>query len=190
MSGPYRTAQDDPGCYGCGHGTTWHVVGPDETASSTSYGDEEEAHALTHALNAAYELGQRNPKPVMWIKFALESMPSTGRVYVWDAEFGSVSTMYIYGTAAEILERTNSARYTHWLAESALPAPIIEPAPVIETQPVEAATVELPVEPPHTPEPQPSEREPAWDDDIPFAWVAVIPFAGWMAHATQTLFQV
>ena len=155
MSGPYRTEVDDPGCSDCGSNATWHVIGPDEVASSTSYGDEEDANALTNALNAAYALGQRNPLPVMWTKFTLESVPLTGTVYVWDAEFGTVSTMYIYGTAAEILERSYSARYTHWLAQSALPAPVVEP-PTVEAAPVEPPTVEvapveLPVEPPHTP---------------------------------------
>lgn len=53
----YRVAVDDNGCEKCGRGKQWAVVGPDDTAESVMFSDEEDADALAAALNAAYNKG-------------------------------------------------------------------------------------------------------------------------------------
>jgi hypothetical protein len=188
MTAAYRTEEDNPGCSDCGQGMTWHVVGPDKVASSTSYEDEEDADHLTRELNRAYELGQAagGPAAITWIKFAAESMPPhLARVLVWDAQLNIVAPMFVYESPEETLKQARKLEYSHWVLES-----VIQPPPV-EAAPAENALHEAAAESP-SPDParQPVTCDPDWGDDIPFVWAALIPFAGLLAYATQTLFQV
>lgn len=63
MNEPYRVEQDDPGCDTCGHGKTWVIVGPNDTALGLSWGENSEGECpdepcyFVGYLNAAYALG-------------------------------------------------------------------------------------------------------------------------------------
>jgi hypothetical protein len=165
--GPYRVEQDNPGCSDCGHGATWWVVGPDDTASSTSYGDESEADSLKRALDSAFELGRDSVVPNPWTKFSPEAPPPRStQLITWDYEFSSASSMYTGSADVEAdLEHARIMKYSHWMLSSALrgppPAelPVIEPV-VIEAPPPAPAALVAPAAPV-------GESVP-WEDDIPF----------------------
>lgn len=57
---PYFIEAYDNGCHKCGHDRTWAIVGPtpDEQATSTHYGDEDEASHIAECLNEAYRRGE------------------------------------------------------------------------------------------------------------------------------------
>jgi hypothetical protein len=57
MSQPYKVIVDDDGCRECQSERTWCILDPYEVASSTSYGDEEEAEHICELLNTAYQQG-------------------------------------------------------------------------------------------------------------------------------------
>lgn len=163
MSGPYRVEHDNPGCSDCGHGATWWVIGPDEVASSTSYGDELEADSLKRALDAAYELGQQSTPANPWVKFSAETPPPRNvQLLTWDYEFSVAGSMY--SGSADVEADLNHARimkYSHWMLASAMRGPPKDELPVV-AQPIETAPP-----PPPPPEAQ-AQAESDWTDDIPF----------------------
>lgn len=174
MSGPYRVEIDDPGCAYCQHDMSYNVIGPDDVASSTSYGDEEEANALRNALNHAYELGQQSNRVQLgnpWTAFAEGSMPPNGSpLLVWDAQFDSITSCYFIASH-DTLESLRERQYTHWILVSSL----IRPADLTPKKPVQVPT--LAAAPPQEPPPaEPAaiqsllvdEKDPAYWDDMPF----------------------
>lgn len=58
----YRLEPCGRGCPTCGAGEFWDIVGPDDIALSTSWGDKEHAEELVEMLNDAYLLGKSQPK--------------------------------------------------------------------------------------------------------------------------------
>jgi len=54
----YRVDQDTPGCLACEHGATWGIIGPDDVAHHTTYGDRDDAELIARDLNAAFEAGR------------------------------------------------------------------------------------------------------------------------------------
>lgn len=171
MSGPYRVEIDDPGCQTCQHDQTFHVIGPDEVASSTSYGDQEDAESLARALDAAYLLGQQSVTavtPDLWTAFAPESLPPNHyALVVWDSEYKNCASMYWSGP--DDLAHAKAFKYSHWILASALPGPrvpiqeqpaveaVSAPAPIIEGEPLFSTPVSAPS----------GSAVPDWDD-IPF----------------------
>jgi hypothetical protein len=59
-SEPYFIEVDNPGCAHCKAERTWDVIGPDSTALSTSYGDEEDASDIADICNSAFEMGRQS----------------------------------------------------------------------------------------------------------------------------------
>lgn len=59
---PYFVELDTNGCIHCGHGRMWRIVGPDGSALSISYADDEDATWLAEQLNTAYEVGKREAR--------------------------------------------------------------------------------------------------------------------------------
>lgn len=138
MSGPYRVEIADPGCTECLHGLTWDIIGPDEVAHSTSYGDQEEAESIARGFDRAYTLGQASPANDEdgWVQFTADQLPKEGgRVLVWDAEFDSVTILY-YSAESDTLEKLQERHYTHWrLAPRGPRKPepeVVAPAPVTD----------------------------------------------------------
>jgi hypothetical protein len=57
----YRVeAEEGKGCTTCGAGCLWTIVGPDEVAESTSWGDRDMAELICEAMNDAYEQGVKS----------------------------------------------------------------------------------------------------------------------------------
>lgn len=165
MTGPYRVEVDDQGCGECQHDRTWNVIGPDDTASSTSYGDLDDAESLKRALDAAYELGRQSGAPQALTPFAPGSMPPTDDyLYVWDAEFKCLTRIY-YSSYLHTQGELTKRQYTHWLPDNAFPDP---------NPPVEQVAAPVAPEPPLVdlltiqPAPTPEPIIKDWDDDIPF----------------------
>lgn len=189
MTGPYRVEVDDQGCGECQHDRTWYVIGPDDVASSTSYGDEEDAHSLAAACDRAYELGKQSIGPAIWTKFAPESLPPPhSDFFVWDAEFNNVTTAYCLG---DTLARAQQYKWTHWMPRNIMAPPPKDELPQQEpTPPVEAPEPPpldlLTIQP--APAPEPIIKD--WDDDIPFSVAGLLPLAGLMAYVAKALFQV
>lgn len=161
MNSPYRVQVDDQGCDACLHGRTWWVIGPDEVASSTSYGDEEEANSLRDALNAAYALGRQNVIVDPWTKFTEVSPPASTRLLVWDAEFSSMAVMYS-GDPQEAVETAAAMKYSHYMLPKSLRGP-----PAAELPAIQPLAVEAPAPAPESP-PTPPSASPDYDDDLPF----------------------
>lgn len=166
MNGPYRIEQDDPGCSECQHGATHSVIGPDDVADSVSYGDYEDAKHLRDACNRAYELGRKSDQPDPWTSFD-DQLPEDSRaLIVWDAEFGTLSSMYWISTEKS-LSHAKAMKYTHWMRADALNGPrgwkkpteqplVFEPAPAPQTSGAPSQ------------EPSLETRSEDWSDDIPF----------------------
>lgn len=53
----YAVEIDDQGCLHCGTGGWWTVMGPNETAISSSYHNKDDAEYIADLMNAAYEKG-------------------------------------------------------------------------------------------------------------------------------------
>ncbi|HSV90944.1 MAG TPA: DUF551 domain-containing protein [Nitrospiraceae bacterium] len=146
---PYRVEIDNEGCRTCAHDKTWHVIGPDEIAESTSYGDEEDAHWLCRALNSAYTLGQSNPTDNAWVSFATRLPPENSQILIWDAEYDQTSQRFYY-SAYFTPEELQRLKYTHWRPALAGPPKLTDP-------PITAEEVKEEIKPvPHA------------EDDIPF----------------------
>lgn len=176
MAGPFRVAIDEEGCGGCGHGRTYHVVGPDEVASSTSYELEEDAQALLNDCNLAYELGERagiakgaaQGVQALWTVFSADTMPpNRSSLMVWDAQFGGITPFY-YVADHDTLEKLLERQFTHYVLASVFKPPldlVATPDPLIPTLRPEP-------EAPPTAEPAAKQIETTpdstWDDYMPF----------------------
>jgi hypothetical protein len=58
LGAAFRAEVDCEGCESCQAGRLWRVVGPDDFALGTMYGDREEAEWVADCLNDAYEHGR------------------------------------------------------------------------------------------------------------------------------------
>lgn len=171
----YRVEITNPGCSDCGHGIQYDVIGPDEVAHSTSYGDEEDAHSTARGFDHAYELGhqagireaQNNP----WTAFTAETLPPLDNaLLVWDAEFDNISSTYWMNNNG--LETAQAYKWSHWMLASALAGPpgakkqvqlpVVEPAPTAPTN------EDITDESLRTVHGKTYDESAAFDDDIPF----------------------
>ena len=59
ICGPYLVEVSVNGCAHCGVGRMWDIVGPDDTALSQSFGDQEHAEWIAEQMNAAFRAGMR-----------------------------------------------------------------------------------------------------------------------------------
>lgn len=167
MSGPFRVERIE-GCGQCGHGELFDVIGPDDVAHSTQYGDEEEARSICHAFDRAYELGRQAAllEAHPWTAFAADTLPPDGSILVWDAQFNNITSSY-WISSINNLETAQKMHWSHWVVLERIVAPppgasrepppvVIPPAPPTLEPPLDQAT-EKAIEP-----------APDWTDDIPF----------------------
>lgn len=173
-SGPFRLERID-GCGQCGHGELFDVIGPDDVAHSTQYGDQEEAESVRAGFDRAYWLGHQagfiEGQGDPWTPFAPDSMPPKNTaLLVWDAEFASLSASW-WGEDSTI-EYAQNMKWSHWMLPKKLRPPIVvkPETPAAEPPTLEPPPVEPPQgaeAPPRTPE-APASSTPDWDDDLPF----------------------
>jgi hypothetical protein len=165
MTTAFRVETLTPACGECGNGAMFTVIGPDEVAESTDFGDKEDADSLARSLNHAFELGQKDAPTIsvadLWILFAPETPPPSGTaLLVWDAEFSTISSMFC-SDPGDALKRAGELKYSHWLVATRLPGP---------RNPPQLGRPVIPAAPPTSPPPTPTATtgEPDWTDDIPF----------------------
>lgn len=174
MSGPFRIERTE-GCGQCGHGEMFDVIGPDDVAHSTSYGDEEEARSVQAGFNRAFELGRAQGfseglgSP--WIEFTEATLPPDGgSLIVWDAQFNSISSSY-WLASINTLETAREMRWTHWMDATRMRPPLVRPKQA-EDAPAPEASADPPA--PQQPAPDASPATLSTDraledwDDIPF----------------------
>lgn len=136
---------------------------------STTWEDEDEATHRAEELDKAFDLGRQAARACPWTKFAPESLPPPDTaIIVWDSEFSSLSHMYCL-TPQATLESAQKLHYTHWMLQSALQGPPKEELPV--PAPVAAPTV----------------LDRVFDDDLPFALLALDILWRLVHHSTQWL---
>lgn len=174
-SGPFRLERIE-GCGQCGHGELFDVIGPDDVAHSTQYGDQEEAESVRAGFDRAYWLGHQvgflEGQGDPWTPFAADTLPPANvALLVWDAQFDSLSsTWWGEGTT---LDYARQYQWSHWMRGNRLRPPIVpkvEQATAAEPPTVQPPTVEPPQgaeTPPRTPQ-APTALEADWDSDIPF----------------------
>lgn len=165
MSGPFRVERIE-GCGQCGHGVLFDVIGPDDVAHSTQYGDEEEANSVRDGFDRAYELGKQAGllQANNWTAFSeTELPPDSSSILVWDAEYNNISSSY-WITSIHNIETAQKLKWSHWILVNKLIAPppgaTTEPPTPPEADPVPTLAA--------APESATQESAPDWTDDIPF----------------------